>query len=207
MHRLEDRAVFLDRDGVINHNRPDYVKAWEEFEFLPGALRALTRLAKSPFRIVVVTNQSAVGRGLVSKRSIRDIHERMQLEIRRVGGRLDAIYYCPHNPADSCECRKPRPGLLLKAAGEFSLDLKASWFIGDQAADVQAALAASVRPILLKTGRGSGISTGVVPGNVLMFDDLDQATESLLAFERIKNKDARASKTAKPSPSFTSLPT
>ncbi len=175
------RAVFLDRDGVINRNRPDYVKAWEEFEFLPGALKALERLAGSPFYIVVVTNQSAVGRGLVSRGDIDGIHTRMERAIRGARGRVDAIYYCPHTPADGCDCRKPRPGLLFQAAEKLQLDLAASYLVGDDLSDAEAALAAGVRPVLLRPGCGNETSPDLLQGKALIFDDLEGFAKSLLA--------------------------
>lgn len=173
------RAVFLDRDGVINRNRPDYVKAWEEFEFLPGALKALERLAGSPFYIVVVTNQSAVGRGLLSWQDLEEIHARMEMEIRQAGGRLNGVYCCPHTPADLCDCRKPSPGLLLRAAKDLNLDLGASWLIGDSLNDVAAAQAVGVRPILVNTRQSSTMYPDSALENGLVCNGLDQAIEFL----------------------------
>ena len=129
-------AVFLDRDGVINRDRSDYVKTWEEFEFLPGVLEAFRLLAPSPHRVVVVSNQSAIGRGLVSRETVEEIHARMTEAVRRGGGRIDAVFYCPHRPDEDCLCRKPRPGLLLQAARELDIDLPASWLIGDDRRDL-----------------------------------------------------------------------
>lgn len=148
------RAIFLDRDGVINVNRPDYVKSWDEFVFLPRALDALKRLALSEFVIVVTTNQSVIARGMASAATVRDIHARMVAEVRRAGGRIDAVYYCPHLPGDKCDCRKPQPGLYRRAARDGNLDLPRSIVIGDAFTDVAAALAISARPILVLTGRG-----------------------------------------------------
>ena len=147
-------AVFLDRDGVINENRSDYVKGWEEFVFLPGVFEPLRLLAQNHQAIVVVSNQSAVGRGLVSRETVEAIHRRMQAEIQRRGGRVDAIYYCPHHPDAGCDCRKPRPGLLLRAARELSIDLSRSYLIGDAVSDIEAALAVGCTPIFVLTGRG-----------------------------------------------------
>jgi len=148
------QAVFLDRDGVINENRHDYVKSWDEFVFLPTAFEALRRLAKSPFVIIVVSNQSAIHRGLVSHQTVKEIHQRMVFEIQQHGGRIDAIFYCPHRPDEGCDCRKPRPGLLLKAARQFNLDLSRSFLIGDAVSDVEAALAAGCQPVFVLSGRG-----------------------------------------------------
>ncbi len=147
-------AVFLDRDGVICYNRSDYVKSLDEFVFLPGALAALHRLAALPHAIVVVSNQSAIGRGLVSRQIVDAINQQMVAEITAHGGRVDAIHLCPHRPDEACSCRKPRPGLLLRAAEEMHLDLAQSYVVGDALADVQAALAVGACPILVLTGRG-----------------------------------------------------
>jgi D-glycero-D-manno-heptose 1,7-bisphosphate phosphatase len=155
---LRRPAVFLDRDGVINENRPDHVKSWDEFVFLPGVFEPLRLLARVGRPIVVVSNQAVINRGLVSRETVEGIHRQMCAEIAHHGGRVDAVYYCPHRPDESCECRKPRPGLLLRAASELRLDLARSYFIGDAFSDVEAALAAGCSPVLVLTGRGQGQS-------------------------------------------------
>ena len=148
------RAVFLDRDGVICENRPDYVKSLDEFVFVPGVLDALRRLAALPLAIVVASNQSAIGRGLVSRQTVDSINDHMLATVRAHGGRVDGVFICPHTPADDCICRKPRPGLLHSAARELNLDLAGSYVIGDAVSDVQAARAVGASPILVLTGRG-----------------------------------------------------
>ena len=154
MKEILKPAVFLDRDGVINEHRPDYVKSWDEFRFLPGVLEALKNLAKSKFRIIVVSNQSIIGRGIVKSRIVEEINNRMKIRIEETGGRVDAVYYCPHKPEDYCECRKPKPGMLIQAATEFGIDMNRSYFIGDSISDVEAAYAAGCQPILVLTGLG-----------------------------------------------------
>lgn len=171
------RAVFLDRDGVICENRPDHVKSWSEFRFLPGALLALRRLAATPFRIVVVTNQAIVHRGTVPASAVEEIHERMARAVRRFGGRLDAIYCCPHRPEEGCPCRKPKPGLLLQAARDLGIQLEGSYLIGDALTDMEAALAVGCQPILVRTGRGAAQAEQVIqrhPG-IPVFADLLEA--------------------------------
>ena len=148
------RAIFLDRDGVINVNRPDHVKSWDEFVFLPNSLEALRRIVASDFLVIVTTNQAAIARGLVEEATVRDINARMVVEVERAGGRIDAVYYCPHLPEEKCKCRKPQPGLYLQAAREFGIDLARSLVVGDAFADVAAALAIGAKPILVLTGRG-----------------------------------------------------
>ncbi len=148
------RAVFLDRDGVINVNRPHNVTSWQEFVFEDGALSALARLAASAFVLVVVSNQSAVGRGQMTRAALDEIHAQMQRAIERAGGRLDRVYYCPHAPQDQCACRKPSPAMLLRGRAELAIDLAQSFFIGDWIDDVRAARAAAATPLLVRTGRG-----------------------------------------------------
>jgi len=150
-----NRAVFLDRDGVINKNREDYVKSWEEVEFLPGVFDALKELTSSNFLIFVLTNQSAVGRGLLSISTLESMHQRMKLVVETQGCRIDGFYYCPHRPDENCTCRKPAPGLLLTAAAEHDLLLEKSYFIGDARSDMEAAVNAGCQPVLVMSGRGA----------------------------------------------------
>jgi len=142
-------AVFLDRDGVINRRRPDHVKAWEEFEFLPGVLAALASLRSMNTPVVVVTNQGAVGRGLLSAEALGRIHTRMLQAIRAAGGHVEAIYACLHAPAENCRCRKPAPTLLQRASLELGIALPASIMVGDSRSDVEAARAAGCRAVLI----------------------------------------------------------
>lgn len=148
------RAVFLDRDGVICRNRYDYVKSWDEFVFIPGALEAIARLAKSALNIVIVTNQSAINRGIISEAVVEDIHARMLRAIEAAGGRVDLVMVCPHRPDEECDCRKPKPGMLLAAAQELGVDLHQSYFVGDASSDVQAGQAVGCHSYLVLTGRG-----------------------------------------------------
>jgi D-glycero-D-manno-heptose 1,7-bisphosphate phosphatase len=146
-------CIFLDRDGTLNRERADYVKSWTEFEWLPGALASLRRLAALPVPIVVISNQSAVGRGIISMAELDEIHRRMQADVKEAGGRIDRILVCPHAPEAGCDCRKPKPGLLKQAANELELALANCIFIGDSLGDWQAAAAAGCRSILVRTGR------------------------------------------------------
>ena len=154
-------AVFLDRDGVLNQNRADYVRTWQRVEFLPGVFAAMQRLAASPFVVVVVTNQSAVGRGLMTVDGLAAINQGIVQRVRQAGGRVDAVYACPHTPEDGCHCRKPLPGMLLQAAQDLAIDLDQSYLVGDAVSDVQAALAAGSRPLLVRTGRGAKQAQGL----------------------------------------------
>jgi len=148
-------GILLDRDGVINVNRPDHVKVWEEFEFLPGVLEALRALSQLDLPIAVVTNQSIIGRGLATQAAVDEINARMIERVSEAGGRLDGVFYCPHSPEVHCTCRKPQPGLLLEAARALGLDLSRSCLIGDAMSDVQAALAVGCQAVLVASGRGA----------------------------------------------------
>jgi D-glycero-D-manno-heptose 1,7-bisphosphate phosphatase len=153
--RTAVRAIFLDRDGVINENRRDHVKEWSEFRFLPGAIEAVARLSRAGIAVFVITNQAIVNRGLVSRHTVDAINARMAGEIARRGGRIEAIAYCPHRPDEECACRKPRPGLLLELARRYRLDLSRAVMVGDALTDIDAGLAAGCQAILVLTGRGS----------------------------------------------------
>jgi histidinol-phosphate phosphatase family protein len=142
-------VVFVDRDGVINRMRQDYVKSWLEFEPLPGAIDAMARLSSSGRDVIVVTNQSAIGRGLVSLATVQEIHDRLSAMVEAAGGEIRAFLICPHTPADNCPCRKPAPGLLRRAHDELGVDLAEAVLIGDQPTDVEAAHAAGCGAILI----------------------------------------------------------
>lgn len=143
------RAVFLDRDGVINRRIVGgYVTTWTEFEFLPRATDGIVRLSVHDDPIIVVSNQAGVGKGLVAVSELADITRRFVGEIEAHGGRIDAVYYCPHVPADECECRKPKPGLLLQARRDWDLDLSKCVLLGDSESDAAAGRAAGCRVLL-----------------------------------------------------------
>jgi len=148
-------AILLDRDGVLNRKplRGHYVRSWDEFEWQPGASEALRLLKEAGYRVIVITNQAGVGRGLVKEEDLLSIHRRMAAEATRSGGRIDAVYYCPHHWKDNCECRKPRPGLLFEAQHTFNLDLTRTVFVGDDETDVQAADAAGCIPMVASPQR------------------------------------------------------
>jgi histidinol-phosphate phosphatase family protein len=186
-------AVFLDRDGVINVNRPDYVKSWAEVQFLPGVFRALARLAQTPFAIIVVSNQSPIGRGLLAPEVAEEINRRIRAMVVAHGGRIDAVYICPHRPDEGCACRKPQPGLILRAAEEHDLDLSASYLVGDAQSDVEAALAAGVHPILVLTGRGRAHLPRLSPGlraACTVVEDLPAAVDWILRAAGLDRREA-----------------
>ncbi len=149
-------AIFLDRDGVIVENRANYIRSWADVEIFDQAISALARAASSPYKVVIVTNQSAVGRGIISLQTAQDINHELLEVIQQAGGRVDGIFICPHTPDDQCNCRKPKPGLILEAAQALSLDLNRSILIGDALSDIQAGQNAGVgQTALVRTGRGS----------------------------------------------------
>jgi D-glycero-D-manno-heptose 1,7-bisphosphate phosphatase len=148
------RAIFLDRDGVICENRPDHVKSWNEFIFLPGAQKSLAALSRLDLPIIVITNQAIVGRGMVPASVVDDIHRRMVSGVEANGGRIDRVVYCPHRPEDGCACRKPEPGMLLRMADEMGIDLSHSYLVGDAATDLMAGRQVGCQLFLVLTGRG-----------------------------------------------------
>ena len=178
-------AIFLDRDGVLIENRPDYVRDWSQVKIIPEAIHALSLAVARSYKIVIVTNQSAVGRGLVLQANAEGINRRLVDLIHHHGGQVEGIYMCPHKPDDDCLCRKPKPGLLLQAVRELSLDLQRSWMIGDAWSDLQAGQRAGVRhTILLKTGRGGEQLLQPCPeeiANHLIFDNLPLAFDAIFA--------------------------
>jgi histidinol-phosphate phosphatase family protein len=142
-------AIFLDRDGVINVRRPgDYVLDWSQFEFVPGIQAALKQLSSLNLPMILISNQAAVGKGLLDAAKLKEITVRMQNELLAGGVSLTAAFYCTHRSDENCDCRKPQPGMLTRAANEFGIDLKQSIFIGDSATDIEAGLAAGCNPIL-----------------------------------------------------------
>lgn len=180
---MKQPAIFLDRDGVIIENRSDYVRSWADVEIFPQAIDALAVLCDSPYRIVLVTNQSAVGRGIITRETAESINDRLLAVIHEAGGRVDAVYMCPHGPDDGCNCRKPLPGLLLRASAELDIDLDRSLMIGDALTDIQAGQAAGVVSALLRTGRGQDqerLPAAAALSPFPIFDTLADALNSLV---------------------------
>jgi len=179
-----DPAIFLDRDGVLIENRPSYILRWEDVHLFPQALTALARATCSPWKIVLVTNQSAIGRGLISLEMAWEINRRLVSVIEQAGGRIDGVYMCPHAPQDSCVCRKPKPGLLLQAAQELSLDLSQSLVIGDTLSDLQAGQAAGVhQTVLVRTGLGAmqaALPQTSIMNPYLIYENVSDALSDLI---------------------------
>ena len=149
------KTVFLDRDGVINRNLDnDYVKSWSEFEFLPNSLEAIGFLTHSGYQLIIVTNQTCINKGILSSKALNEIHRKMLAEIESAGGRIHAIYYCPHRDDENCTCRKPKPGMLVRAASEHEIDLDNTYLIGDSNRDIQAGNQFGACSLLVLTRNG-----------------------------------------------------
>ena len=172
-------AIFLDRDGVVIENRADYVREWSHVTILPNAIDALSGFHLEGFKIIIVTNQSAVGRGMLNLQDAQRINERLVKTIKELGGWVDGVFMCPHKPEDNCVCRKPQPGLLLQAARESSIDLGTSWMVGDAWTDLLAGQAAGVAgTIMVRTGRGASQLDQTQPNEIRPFvicDDIFDA--------------------------------
>jgi len=176
------RLVILDRDGVINEDSDEFIKSPDEWRPIPGSLEAIVRLTKARYHIVVATNQSGLARGLFDLDMLTSIHDKMHRELAKIGGRIDAVYYCPHGPDDNCPCRKPRSGMFKDISKRLRTDLKGVAAIGDSLRDLQAAQAAGATPILVRTGKGAATEArGESLQGVNIFDDLAAATDFLLS--------------------------
>ena len=178
------KVVILDRDGTINYDSDEYIKSPEEWRALPGALEAISRLNHAGYHVVIATNQSGLGRGLMDVAAVNAIHKRMIKQLAAVGGRVDAIFYCPHAPTDACTCRKPMPGLLEQIGERFGLDLQGVPFVGDTLNDMKAAEAAGCAPHLVFTGKSEELRgkplPSVFPQGTSAHTDLNAFVDVLL---------------------------
>jgi len=144
------KAIFLDRDGVINQERKDYVKKLDEFIILDKTSDAINIIKNRGFLVIIITNQSAINKKLLSVETLNKIHEKLQSYLERYDTSFDGVYFCPHTPSENCECRKPKPGLILQAVIDFQIDLSESYMIGNSETDIHAAKNAGCKGILLK---------------------------------------------------------
>jgi len=176
------KLIVLDRDGVINFDSDQYIKSPEEWRAIPGSLDAIARLNQWGYRVVVATNQSGVGQGLFEMDTLNAIHEKMMKAVAQVGGRIDAIFFCPHTNADDCACRKPKPGMLKEIAMRYNTDLAGVPVVGDALRDLQAAAAVNAQPILVLTGKGKLTAEDpALPPGTPIYADLAAAVTKLLA--------------------------
>ncbi len=172
--------VILDRDGVINEDSDAYIKSPAEWRPIPGSLEAIARLNRAGFLVAIATNQSGVGRGLFDLRTLTAIHTRMRRELAAVGGRVDAIFFCPHSPEAQCHCRKPQPGLLQEIKERFQVPLDDVPAIGDSLRDLQAAQAAGAMPMLVLTGKGPAARLQAEAMGIAVHRDLAGAVQAII---------------------------
>ena len=176
------KLVILDRDGVINYDSDQYIKSPAEWRPIPGSIEAIARLHQSGFRIAVATNQSGIGRGLFDMATLNAINDKMMEMVFRQGGRIDALFFCPHTASEECGCRKPKTGMLEEIASRFHTDLKGTHLVGDSLKDLQAAAAVGAQPILVLTGKGRATrEAGGLPRKALVFEDLAEAARYLVS--------------------------
>jgi D-glycero-D-manno-heptose 1,7-bisphosphate phosphatase len=179
------KVIFLDRDGVINRDSPEYIKRWEEFQFLPGSLEALRLLTEAGYHLILITNQSIINRGWITPEELARTHRLLRESVAAAGGRIFDIFYCPHRPDEECFCRKPKPGLILQAQAKYGLDLRQTIMIGDSGRDIRCARAAGCgATLLVRTGYKSDVeqrlaAEGVKPDAVA--DDLLAAARLILS--------------------------
>ena len=176
------RLVVLDRDGVINRESAAFIRRPEEWVALPGSIEAIADLTRAGFIVVVASNQSGVGRGLLSADTLAAIHARMTKTIEAAGGRLDGIWFCPHRPEDACDCRKPLPGLLRQIGAHYGIPLQGKPVIGDSYRDLEAAWRVDARAILVRTGNGRETERKLAPNAAVeVFPDLAAVAAQLIA--------------------------
>jgi D-glycero-D-manno-heptose 1,7-bisphosphate phosphatase len=181
------KLIILDRDGVINHDRDDYIKSADECIAIAGSIEAIVRLYKAGYTVVVATNQSGLARGKFDLDDLEAIHAKITALIEEQGGELGGIFYCPHQPEDECRCRKPLPGLLDAIEAEFNTSVEGCYFVGDSLRDLQAGAAKACRPVLVKTGNGlkalqqlSDSSASIKLDNVIVCEDLAAVVDLIL---------------------------
>ena len=176
------KLVILDRDGVINHDSDEYIKSPEVWVPIPGSLEAIARLHREGYKVVVVTNQSGVGRGLFDMNMLGRIHSKMLEAVRAKGGEIDAIFFCPHRPEDNCRCRKPQPGLYQEVTERLKVNLSGVYSVGDSERDIIVARLVSARPVLVRSGKGKRtLKKSKALADVPVFEDLAAFTDNLLS--------------------------
>lgn len=176
------KLIILDRDGVINEDSADFIKSATEWQPIPGSMQAIARLHRNDWHVVVATNQSGIARGLLGRDALMQIHEKMHAAATEAGGRIDAVFFCPHGPEEGCNCRKPKPGLLLDIGQRLKMELDGVPAIGDSLSDIQAAAAAGAAPILVRTGKGEKTSELTdFPSDIPVYHNLAGAVDALLS--------------------------
>jgi len=177
------KLIILDRDGVTNHDSDAYIKSKEEWVPIEGSLEAIARLNHGGYTVVVASNQSGLARGYFDIEALSAMHKKMDDMLIKLGGKIDAVFYCPHGPDDACDCRKPKPGMLLEIGQRFNVPLKEVIFIGDSIADIKAASNANSKAMLVRTGKGvkaEKILQTECKASIPVFDDLAAAVTAIL---------------------------
>ena len=175
------KLIILDRDGVINFGSDQYIKSPDEWRPIPGSLEAIARLTREGWRVVVATNQSGLARGLFEMATLNAIHAKMHKAVAQAGGRIEAVFYCPHAAESECDCRKPKPGLFNEIATRYGRELAGVPAVGDSLRDLLAAAAVGARPVLVRTGKGEKtLAAGGLPGDTPVFADLGEVVDELL---------------------------
>jgi D-glycero-D-manno-heptose 1,7-bisphosphate phosphatase len=175
------KMIILDRDGVINHDSPDFIKSPAEWIPIPGSLEAIARLNQAGYRVVVASNQSGIARELFDMSTLNAIHQKMHASAQQVGATIDAIFFCPHAAADNCDCRKPKAGMFEEIGKRFKIGLKGVPTVGDSLRDLQAGFISGCTPHLVLTGKGLKTKqTGGLPPGTLVFPDLASTVDMLL---------------------------
>ncbi len=178
------KLIILDRDGVINVFSDQFVKSPDEWKPIPGSLEAIARLTREGWRVVVATNQSGLARGIFEMATLNAIHAKMHKAVMQAGGRIEAVFFCPHSADMECDCRKPKAGLFNEIAARYGKDLRGVPIVGDSLRDLQVADSVDAWPLLVKTGKGKKtLAAGGLPRNTTVFDDLNEAVDQLLALE------------------------
>lgn len=176
------KLIILDRDGVINFDSPHFIKNPDEWKPIPGSLEAIAALSHGGYRVVVASNQSGVGRGLFDMAMLNAINEKMMRAVQQFGGRIDAIFYCPHSPDAGCECRKPKTAMVREIGERFGTDLAGVPMIGDALRDLQCASEVGAQPILVRTGKGEAVfQAGQYPPTTRVYQDLSDAAQALIS--------------------------
>lgn len=177
------KLIILDRDGVINEDSDDYIKSPDEWIPIAGSLDAIARLNHAGYSVAIASNQSGIARGYFSLETLAAMSVKMNEMLSPLGGRIDAIFFCPHGPKDGCDCRKPKPGMLTEIGNRFQTSLADVLFIGDNIKDIKAALAAGAKPLLVRTGKGEQTASQIDAdkiNNIPVYDDLAGAVNSIL---------------------------
>jgi D-glycero-D-manno-heptose 1,7-bisphosphate phosphatase len=196
------KLIILDRDGTINEDRDDFVKSPDEWVPIPGSLEAIARLNHAGWHTVVATNQSGLARGLFDLATLNAIHAKMNRALAEVGGRIDAVFFCPHGPDDNCSCRKPRPGLLKMIGERYGVPLRETYAVGDSLRDLQAGVAAGCAPHVVRTGKGALLDDAALRSlrksvpHAVVHADLAAFAQQLIQRERLARGEAEESDSA-----------